>query len=89
MLERTGGDDDSDGLGAMDFQDSGAFVCRGAGGHHIVDQQELLGAEVACAFEGATDISAAFLVRQVGLRRSCARPREHIEVYRNAKRRAQ
>ena len=64
----------------MLFQPAGAFVDRGPGGHHVVEQQESLSREVAAAFEGTPHILAAFLVRQVGLGRRGACAHDYATV---------
>ena len=80
VLERTGRDGNGHRAGTMDFQGAGTFVGCGSGGHHIVDQQQALLAEVTPAFECASHIAQALLVRQIGLGRRGARAYERLKV---------
>lgn len=84
VLERTGRDGNGYRAGSMNFQGTGTFVGRGPGGHHIVDQQQALLAEVAPAFESAAHIAQALLVRQIGLGGRGARAHKRLKVDREA-----
>ena len=81
VLERTGRDGNGHRAGTMDFQGTGTFVGCGPGGHHIVDQQQALLAEVTPAFKCASHIAQAILVRQIGLGRRGACAYERLKVY--------
>ncbi len=56
-------------LGSMQFERPCAFVERGAGGHHVIDQDDPFPRQVGRAMERAADILLAFAPRQAGLRR--------------------
>ena len=67
MLQRTRDDCHAYRLGAMQFENAGTFIDGGAGSHDVINQQNTLLREVSSRFEGAPDITVAFLEREICL----------------------
>lgn len=80
MPEGAGDYGDRDRRCAVQFENTSAFIDRGAGGHHIVDQQHALASEVAPTFKSAAHICPALLERQVGLSRRGSGADDMVEV---------
>ena len=61
------GNGNTDFGGAVQFDNAGALVKRGASGHYVVDQEHVFPTHVVSAFESATHVFLAFLQRETGL----------------------
>lgn len=61
------GNGNTDFGSAVQFENAGALVKRGASGHYVVDQEHVFPTHVVSAFESATHIFLAFLQRETGL----------------------
>ena len=69
--------------GAMQAQYPGGLTQGGAGGHHVVYEQDAQAREVAAALEGAPDIGLARPVGLAGLGRGGAGPLQAVTVNRS------
>ncbi len=62
----------------MDFQDAGRFIEGGAAGHHVIDQNDRLAAQLPPTFERAAYVGGPLLERKGGLSGGVAAAHEDV-----------
>jgi hypothetical protein len=80
VFQGAGGDEQCDNASAMQAQDAGAFIGRGAGGHDIVDQHDVASGQVALAGKGTAYVALPFAWQHFGLGARWPLPVQQIQL---------